>query len=190
MSAIERLAVHLIAHQRLRLQQAGHVERLVIIVGARYLYKAGVGIGANELEKIRDAGAAEVADYIPTLHANVAGILRYLGQRLDLRQSIFTWPLDLAFYSERPIFQVHFGINHVVSVVGKFLKRYHSRVAKGRGQCRSPKQLARGPIAEGHPMGQQRFTDFRDGECASQHDGRELEHLPPIHALERLLAKD
>ena len=83
MLAGQRLAVHFVAQHRLRMQSRLHVKRLVIIVGALHVNEAGRRIGANHLQEIGKTHATEVADYVPTFHANVSRVLVELRQSLN-----------------------------------------------------------------------------------------------------------
>src|SRR5262245_51414065 len=88
MLAPQRLAVHLVAQQRLRVPRAGHVDRLVVVVRARDLEIARVRIGANLIQRVSDANAAVVADDVPSLDAEVPRVLHDLGKAAEIVQRI------------------------------------------------------------------------------------------------------
>src|SRR5262249_23474778 len=79
MFAGQRLVVHLITEQRLRVRGRGHIQGFVIIVRALNSYKARGWIGANCLEEIGEPGTTKPANYVPTLYANVARVLPDFG---------------------------------------------------------------------------------------------------------------
>src|SRR5439155_17351365 len=82
--AIERLVVHLVAEQRLWLKSGFDIERFVIAIRTGHGEKARATVGADHGEEIADAGAAEPADDIPPLDADVPDVLCHLRQRSNL----------------------------------------------------------------------------------------------------------
>ena len=122
MAAIERLAVHLVTEERLRLQDGRHVDGLVVVVDAGDFQILGAEVGADGAQEIRSARAAEVADDVPAFDADMARVLHNLGEGLHLRQLVVARMLDHAFYGERPLLEIDVGVGNVVIVVGKLLE--------------------------------------------------------------------
>ena len=160
MTAVERLAVHFVAEQRLRLQQAFHVKRFVVIIGALHFHKARGGVGAHQLEEIAHPSAAEVADNVPAFDADVACVLHNFGKRLNRCELVLARLLRQAFDIQRPALKIDFGIDHVVAVVGKFFERHHLRVFEGWSQPFLAEIFLRRPVAEGNAFAQQRPAPF------------------------------
>src|SRR4051812_30420940 len=120
MSAIERLAVHLVTEQRLLLQKGRHIEGFVIIVSTLDFHVSRRCVCADELQEVADAGASEVANRVPTFNAHVTRVLHYLRKRLDLCQVELAGSLYEAFHRQTPTFKIDFWIDDVVPVVGEF----------------------------------------------------------------------
>src|SRR5439155_13613205 len=70
-AAIERLAVHLVAEQGIRVQRCGHVQGLVVVVGALEGQEARGRVRPYARQEVADSHAAETADHVPALHAHV-----------------------------------------------------------------------------------------------------------------------
>src|SRR5579862_9553045 len=139
MLTCEWLAVHFKAEQCLRMQGGRHVERLVVVVGTLDIDKARGGIGANQLKEIRKLHAAEIADYIPTLNADVARVLHDAREGLNLRQCVLSWLFHLASHRKSPLVEVHARIRDVINIDGELLERRHFGVRKGAGAVTWPK---------------------------------------------------
>src|SRR5258708_20783217 len=84
----QRLAVHFVTEQRLRVHRGSHVERLVIVVRAFDAHEARVRVGANRLEEVGEAHTTEVANHVPPFHADMPRVLPDLRQGLNLCQSV------------------------------------------------------------------------------------------------------
>ncbi len=84
----ERLLVHFVTKQSLRMQRRRHIQRLVIVVGALHRDEARRGVGADHLKKIRQTRPSESPNHIPSFDADVARVLPNTRQSLHLRQLV------------------------------------------------------------------------------------------------------
>src|SRR4029077_16083977 len=121
----QRLVIHLVAKQSLGMQRRGHVERLVVIVGAFNVDKARSSVGSNRSQEIRKPRAAKAADYIPTFHTNMSRIVLDFRQSLDLPQPIVPWFLYGSANGECPLIKVHTGVIDVVVIYIKLFDGRH-----------------------------------------------------------------
>ena len=162
--AVERLPIHLVTQQRLRMQRRRHVNRLVIVVRALDFEKARVRVRSDQLQEIRDTRAAKRADHVPAFHADMARVLADLRQRLNLRQRVFARMLHVAFDRQRPLLQIDLRIEHVVAVVGKFLERHNFGIRKCLREMLRTKRRARGPVAETNSLLNQPVAQLRESQ--------------------------
>src|SRR5580704_19054387 len=72
----ERLVIHFVTQQRLRMEHGSHVERLVVIVGALDIEEFCIWICADLLKKVRDTRSAKSPNNVPAFNAKVLSILR------------------------------------------------------------------------------------------------------------------
>ena len=70
MPALERLAVHLVAEERLRMKHGCHVDGLVVIVCTFNFHIAGGQIRTDGPQEVSRSGATEIANYIPAFDAD------------------------------------------------------------------------------------------------------------------------
>src|SRR5437879_7393746 len=116
MFAGEGLAVHLVAEQGLGMRGRRHIQRLVIVVRAFDGNKTRSRICANNLQKVREADTAEMANYVPSFHTDVPSVLRDFAQSLNLRQPVVSWFLHSSVHSQRPLVEIDSWVIHVVAV--------------------------------------------------------------------------
>ncbi len=140
--ARQRLAVHFVAEQRLRMHGGRHVERLVIVICAFDGHEAGGRISADHLEEIGEARAAEPANHVPSLDANMPCVLRTLGQGLNLRESVLSRLLYRARHRESPLVEIHLGVIDVVVVNRELIERVSSESANVGAKWPERKSLA------------------------------------------------
>src|ERR1700676_5646730 len=93
MLASQWLAVHFITEKRVWMQGRGHIERLVIIVGAFHRYVARRSVRPNHRQEVGKACAGEAADYVPTFDAHMTRVLSDLRKSLNLGQCVVSWLL-------------------------------------------------------------------------------------------------
>src|SRR5581483_411295 len=84
----QRLAVHFVTQQRLRMQDRLHVDGLVILVQTLYFQVTRREVGADGPQKIGGPRAAEVSYHVPAFDADVARILNDFGERLNLLELV------------------------------------------------------------------------------------------------------
>src|SRR5450631_4871131 len=185
--ARERLIVHLIADQSLRMQRRRHVQRLVIIVRASYDQESRRGVGADHVQKIRQPRAAEAPNHIPPFNANMASILPHPRQGLNLRQFVLAGPLHRATHRQGPVFKNYSRILHVISVDREFLERRHLSIRKSRSQMTAPIQTCRCPIAEPQPLLQQRLLKTWNGKRPQSQHRHDLQQFPARYLREPAL---
>ena len=140
MLARERPIVHFVAHQRLRMHRRGHIERRGIIVGAFEVEKFRARIRAGEMEEIGETRAAEAADDVPALDADVARVLSVARKRLNLGESVFAGLGDVAGDFQFPGIEIHAGIVDVVIVDRKFLEGRDLGIRKVGARCERRKK--------------------------------------------------
>src|ERR1700730_2173750 len=170
------------------MQGRRHIQRFVVIVGTRNRDKARRRVRANQFHKLREPGAAEAADHIPPLDADVAGGLPGSRESLDLRQTVLAGFLNFPTHAQRPVFENHPRIINVVIIDRKFLKWSHRRVRKGWRQLAGAKEFAGSPIAEAESLLQKRLSQSGNGKGSQRKDRRQLEQLPPVHLPKPTLA--
>src|SRR6266853_2307885 len=134
MLAGQRLAVHFVTEQRLRVHGGSHVERLIIVVRAFDAHEARVRVGANRLEEVGEAHTTEVANHVPPFHADMPRVLPDLRQGLNLCQSVVSRSLYRAGHGESPLLEIYSGIIDVVAVNREFLERGQVGFSKRRCQ--------------------------------------------------------
>src|ERR1051326_394349 len=176
-SAINRLAIHLVTEQRLGMHGARHVDRLVIVVCAFDFDESRVGIGADQSEEVADTRTAEAADRVPTFDADMPRILRDVSQVLYLLDLVLTRMLDRASDGQRPIFQVDAGIILVITVVRKIVEWHYVSIREGGCQARAAEEYAGGPIREAQASVKDPLAHRHRREAAGQHERRELQDL-------------
>src|ERR1700691_3470270 len=100
-----------------------HVERLVIVIRAFDGHEAGSWISADHLEEVGEARAAEPANHVPSLDANMPCVLRTLGQSLNLCKRVISRFLYRAGHGESPLVEIHLRIIDVVVVNRELIER-------------------------------------------------------------------
>src|SRR5215813_1632526 len=172
--ASERLIVHFVAKQSLRMQRGSHIKRLVIVIGTLDRDEAGSGIDAYKFEKFRKRCAAEASDHVPAFNADVPRVLLLFGERLDIGEFVVAGMLHGTTHSEAPVFKNHARIVDVVIVDGKSLERRELGSSKGGGKMTGTKQLTGCPVAECQTLLQQRLAKSGNRKRAECDDRREL----------------
>ena len=167
MLAGQRLIVHFITEQGLRVQGRRHIQRFVVIIRALDVDKTRRGIGPNHLQEIRKPRSAEAADDIPAFHANVPGVLTHFGRDWNCA-SLYSPGFCTAPVRSASIVEVNARIFDVVTVDGEFLERGDFGVREGGRQMPGAKQLGGYPIAESQSGFKQRFLKFGDGESSDR----------------------
>src|SRR5260370_11894482 len=107
------------------MQGGRHIQRFVVIVGTRNRNKGRRGVRANPIKKLREPGAAEAADHIPPLDADVAGVLPGFRSSLGLRQTVFSRFLHSSPPPPRPVFPNQPTLIHSLTLYSKILERRH-----------------------------------------------------------------
>src|ERR1700731_1791163 len=130
------------------MQSRRHVKRLEVVVGALDGEETRAGVGAHHSEKIGQAHTAEIADHIPALYTNVAGVLGESRQSVNLPERVISWPPDRTCNRKIPFFEVNAGIVHIVTVNRELLERSKVRVRKSGRRVAGTEKLRRSPVAE------------------------------------------
>src|SRR6267154_4136183 len=133
MLAGQRLAVHFVTEQRLRVHGGSHVERLVIVVRAFDAHEARGRVGANRLEEVGEPHTPEVPNHVPPFHADMPRVLPDLRQGLNLCEGVVSRSLYRAGHGESPLLEIYSGIIDVVAVNREFLER--GQVGVGKRRC-------------------------------------------------------
>ena len=171
------------------MQRRRHVDGLVIIVRAFDFEKVRTRVRSHQLQEVGDTRAAKRADHVPALHADMARILAELRQRLNLGQRVFARMLHVAFDRQRPLLQIHLGVENVVAVVGELFERHNFGIRKCLGEMLRTKRRAGGPIAEANSFLNQTVPQLRDRERSQDGDGSKLEQLAATLPLEFLVVE-
>ena len=129
-------------------------------------------IGAHKFEELGKRRPAKAADDVPAFDADVARILTFLGEGLNVGKLVIPGLLHGAADGEAPVFEDDAGVVDVVAVDGKFSEGRHFGVGESRGQMAGPEQLAGGPVAEGETFLEQRLAQLRNREGAERDQGR------------------
>src|SRR5262252_1503841 len=161
--AAERLAIHFVTQQRLRVQGGSHVEGLVIVIRTFDAHEACGWVSANHLEEVGEEHATEVANHVPPFDAHMARVLRHLGQCLNLSQRVVSRLLHRARHGEGPLVKIDVWVVDVVVVDGELLKGGQIGGRKRRRQMTGAEQPCRYPIAKGETALEEWFLDLRDG---------------------------
>src|SRR5208283_3174063 len=73
----QRLAVHFVTEQGLRVQGSGHIERLVIVIRTFDSHEACGWVRADHLEEVGETHPPESANHIPSFHTHMQSLLCY-----------------------------------------------------------------------------------------------------------------
>src|SRR2546425_4550068 len=184
MLTYERLIVHFVAQQTLRMPGRRHVQRFVVIIRTPDGDEPGRGVGSDHLQKIRQPRPAKAPDNVPSLDANMPRVLPKFGQRLDLRQRIVSRLLHCAANGEGPIVEIHSGIVDVIAIDRKPGKRREFGIVESARQVARTEEPRRSPIAESEPGLKQRLLELRNGESPQRQHRAELQQFTAIYSLE------
>src|SRR5438132_13365871 len=184
MLTCERLIVHFVAQQTLRVPGRRHVQRFVVIIRTLDGDEPRCGIGPDHLQKIRQPRAAKAPDDVPSLDANMPRVLPELGQRLDLRQRVVSRLLHCAANGEGPIVEIHSGIVDGIAIDTKTGKGRKFGIVESARQVAGAEEPGRSPIAESEPGLEQRLLELRKGESPQRQHWAELEQFTTIYSLE------
>src|ERR1700681_3807973 len=141
MLASQWLAVHFITEKSLRMQGRGHIERLVIIVGAFHRYVARRSVRPNHRQEVGKACAGEAADYVPTFDAHMTRVLSDLRKTLDLGQRVVPGLLHRSANSQVPLGEIDSRILDVVAIDGKLIEGREFRICERGREMSGTKHL-------------------------------------------------
>src|SRR5712692_7654634 len=180
----QRLAVHFVTEQRLRVHGGGDVNRLVIVIRAFDADEAGGRVGANHPEEVRETYTTEAPNHIPSFDADMASVLGELGKALNLGQSVISRLLYQARHGEGTLVEIHFGVIDVVAVNGELFEGGQVNVGKRGRQVAGAEQSCRHPIAKGEATLEKWLLQLRNGKGAQHYHGRESQQLTPADGFE------
>ena len=102
------------------------------------------------------------------------------GQRLDLRQCVLSRSFDIAADRESPLFEIHFGVIHVVRVDVKLFQGGQFAIGECGRQMIAPKPFCGRPVGEIDTSRQQGVANLRNRESTHNQQGRKLQQLAAI----------
>src|SRR2546428_8201689 len=174
MLTCERLIVHFVAQQTLRVPGRRHVQRFVVIIRTLDGDKSRRGIAPDQLQKIRQPRPAKAPDNVPSLDANMPRVLPEFGQRLDLRQRVVSRLLHCAANGEGPIVEIHSGIVDVIAIDRKPAKGVSSESSKVRAKWPERKSRAEAQSLKASPVLSSGICSFGMAKAPSASTGLSL----------------
>src|SRR6266403_2478619 len=95
--------------------------------------------------------------------------------------------LHVALDRQSPLLKIDFGVEHVVAVIRKLLKRNHFGIRERLGKKLRTKQAAGRPVAETNSSRNQPVAHLRERKNAQRGDGCQFEELQATLPLEFLV---
>src|SRR5438309_9685457 len=184
MLTYERLIVHFVAQQPLRMPGSRHVQRFVVIIRTLDGDKSRRGVGPDHVQEIRQPRPAKAPDNVPSLDANMPRVLPELGQNLNLRHCVVSRLLHCAANGEGPIVEIHSGIVDVIAIDRKPGKRREFGIVESARQVAGAEEPRRSPIAESEPGLEQRLLELRYGKSSEREHRAKLQQFTAIYSLE------
>src|SRR5258706_7820472 len=107
----------------------------------------------------------------------MARVLREFGKGLHLLDGVLAGLLHQAGDFEPLGIEMHFGIDLVIAIVRKSLKRNHVAVSEGLCPMMLPEERSRSAIAEADAVAQELVLKLGNGEYPERHHGGEPQQL-------------